>query len=217
MTDRVLSISTTLSALRSSIYDGIFANIFANLTGSVFLPAFALALGANSLEIGVLAAAPFFANLAQLFGAYLIEKFNKRKTIAIRAAFFARILWIPIIVMAFNHSENHSNTLLQIIIIIVIGYYLIAAISGVSWLSWMSLLVPQEIRGRFFGLRNAILGAANITFTLLGGRFLDWYERPRGQGQHRVHRRGYGGKDRNQSKNSMGCKGSRCIADSQCR
>jgi MFS family permease len=105
----------------------------------------------------------------------MVEKFNRRKTIAIRAAFLARMLWIPIIVMAFKHSENHFSTLLHGVIIFVIGYHLIAAISGVSWLSWMSLIVPLEIRGRFFGLRNAILGAANIIFTLVGGRFLDWY------------------------------------------
>ena len=175
MSNQDLSINTTLSSLRFSIYEGVFANIFANLTGSVFLPAFALVLGANSLQIGILASAPFFANLSQLLGAYLVEKLNKRKTIAIRAAFIARMLWIPIIIMAFGHSEDPFNSILHSVIILVIGYHLIAAISSVSWLSWMSSIVPLEIRGRFFGLRNAILGAANIIFTLLGGRFLDWF------------------------------------------
>jgi hypothetical protein len=43
--------------------------------------------------------------------------------------------------------------------------------SGVAWLSWMSGLVPEEIRGRFFGLRNSVLGLVTITVALAGGWF----------------------------------------------
>jgi MFS family permease len=39
----------------------------------------------------------------------------------------------------------------------------------------MSAIVPEEIRGRFFGLRNSILGMITIIVTISGGYFLDWY------------------------------------------
>ena len=40
----------------------------------------------------------------------------------------------------------------------------------------MSSLVPIEIRGRFFGLRNSILGTTTIFVTIGGGLYLDWYK-----------------------------------------
>jgi hypothetical protein len=57
------------AALKISVYEGFSAQTFVTLTGGVFLPAFALALGANNFYIGALAAIPFFANLFQLAGA----------------------------------------------------------------------------------------------------------------------------------------------------
>ena len=51
-----------------------------------------------------------------------------------------------------------------------------ASISGVSWLSWMSSLVPVEIRGRFFGLRNSVLGITTVVITISGGFYLDWFK-----------------------------------------
>src|SRR3990172_6206567 len=90
-------IHQTRSGLKKSVYDGIFATIFANLTGSMFLPAYALVLGAGALHIGLLAAAPFFANLIQVVAVYFAERYDKRKTICIGFAFVARATWLLII------------------------------------------------------------------------------------------------------------------------
>jgi len=186
MSDQKLIIKNTISALRLSVYDGVFANIFLNLTGSVFLPAYALALGASSVQIGILASVPLFANIAQFGGSYLVEKFNRRKHVAVQSALLARSLWIPIVIFSLILAKDRPDTLLAIVLVIIIGYHLISSVSGVAWLSWMSLLVPDNIRGRYFGFRNSILGAANIAFTLLAGRFLDWYSQahPDSSGLH---------------------------------
>ncbi|MEJ2637509.1 MAG: MFS transporter [Calditrichia bacterium] len=164
----------TLRALRISIVDGIFAQIFANLTGSIFLPAFALALSANSFQIGLLAAIPLFATIAQLAGASLIETLQNRKKLTIIFASLARSVWIPVIVLSIVFSGRSPQTMLKILILGILVYNIFGAISGVSWLSWMSTMVPQEIRGRYFGLRNSILGVFTILTTLLGGYYLDW-------------------------------------------
>lgn len=39
----------------------------------------------------------------------------------------------------------------------------------------MAALVPAVIRGRFFGLRNSVLGVITIVITISGGAFLDWF------------------------------------------
>ena len=161
--------------LRISIYDGASAHIFGNLTGSIFLPAFALLLGATPLQIGILASIPFFAALAQLLGSFWVEKYQKRKTIAILFSSLARGSWLFIILLGLVFSEQQFPMYLKIVIVIVALYHLLGAVSGVAWLSWMSSLVPAEIRGRFFGLRNSILGIITIIITISGGYFLDWF------------------------------------------
>lgn len=169
-------IKQTIQGLRISIMEGAMAHIFANLTGSIFLPAFALLLGANAFQIGLLASVQFFATLSQLPGSVLVERLAHRKRIAVLFASFARLLWVPLIVFGVvtNLSAQKSG-LLYLLIAVVVGYHLMAAVSGVSWLSWMSGLVPEEIRGRFFGLRNSVLGIMTILVTIGGGTFLDLF------------------------------------------
>lgn len=168
--------------MRFSIYEGAFVIVYANLTGSVFLPGFALALGADSLHIGILASAPFFANLAQLGGAFLVERFNHRKTITVLAAMTARSIWLPIIILSALYAVEQPLLVMRALIVLAIASHIFAALSGVSWLSWMATVVPEEIRGRYFGLRNAVLGACNIAITLLAAQFLDIFGQGAGGG-----------------------------------
>jgi MFS family permease len=167
---------TILKALRISIYDGVFAQSFAVLTGSIFLPAFALVLGASPFQIGLLASIVFFATLSQLPGAYLIEKHQQRKQLVLFSASTARVLWIPIILSSFWLADSKPALVLNLLTLLIISYHVFAHISGVSWLSWMSTLVPDEIRGRYFGLRNSALSLFTLLSTILGGYYLDWFK-----------------------------------------
>jgi len=171
----MLSFQETKHGLRLSILDGAFAHIYANLTGGIFLPAFVLLLYASDLTIGLLASVPFFSTISQLIGSLLIEKYQNRKKIAITFAFISRSFWGLIIFFILILFDFRPNLLLTLLIILFIIHHIFGSISGVAWLSWMSNLVPAEIRGRFFGFRNSILGFITIMITLLGGLFLDWY------------------------------------------
>ena len=61
-------------------------------------------------------------------------------------------------------SSSNMNPLTFLSLIFL--SYAFASVSYVSWLSWMSDLVPDEIRGRFFGTRNMVCGAAGIAMML---------------------------------------------------
>jgi hypothetical protein len=64
--------------------------IMVQLTGGVFLTAFALALGASELLIGVIAALPFVMKLSQLYLSWRIEKLGHWRATAFRGALFSR-------------------------------------------------------------------------------------------------------------------------------
>src|SRR5262245_40606144 len=89
---------TVRKALSLSIWDGIFANLYANLTGGVFLVGYALVLKASEVQIGLLAAFPLIANVAQLFFTYVIELIGRRRPLALWGGVFARLIWLVIIV-----------------------------------------------------------------------------------------------------------------------
>ena len=169
------SVKITIHNLKCSIYDGFFAQIYVNLTGTIFLPAYALLLGAQPIYIGILAALPFLGTLAQLPGSLLVEKLQNRKKLVIGFAVAARGIWIILIIESILAAADYGSFLLSLLIVITAGSQILGSCAGVGWLSWMAALVPEEIRGRYFGLRNSVLGIVTITLTIIGGYFLDWY------------------------------------------
>ena len=58
---------------------------FANFTllNGMFLIGFALLLGADELMIGILASIPLFANILQVFSAFIIDKTGSKKNTTI--------------------------------------------------------------------------------------------------------------------------------------
>jgi len=158
--------------LKNSIYDGMFANMFATLTGGMFLTGFALYLEMNEFMIGLLASMPFVVTVFQLPASYSILRTGKQKAIACWAAAAARVIWIPIVVVTLLSFTSRLNGVGIILGLIFLSYAFIS-ISYVSWLSWMSDLVPEDIRGTFFGTRNMICGAAGMIVLIIFGRLLD--------------------------------------------
>jgi len=157
--------------LKNSIFDGILAHVFATLTGGVFLTGFALYLGMNDLMIGLLASMPFVVTVFQLPVSYLARN-GKRKRPAYLFALSARLTWLAVLaalLLPVSSSRMRPSAFLGLIFL----SYAFASVSYVSWLSWMSDLVPDEIRGRFFGTRNMACGAAGLAVMMLFGNVLD--------------------------------------------
>ncbi len=158
---------------RNSFYDGMFAHMFATLTGGLFLTGFAVYLGMNELMIGIVGAIPFMVTIFQQPTSYLLHKGGKRKRTAYLAAAAARLTWVFILLFALFPVSNVSAKCMGILSLIFLSHGF-ASMSYVAWLSWTSDLVPEKIRGRFFGTRNMLCGAAGILAILVFGRLLDY-------------------------------------------
>src|SRR5687768_3291698 len=77
--------------LRLVIGDGLTTEAMNSLSGGAFLVAFALLLGANNFQIGLLASLPTLVNIFQLLSIWLVRKFNNRRAIAVICSLLARI------------------------------------------------------------------------------------------------------------------------------
>jgi len=82
-------------------------------------------------------------------------------------------LWIFILMVAvvpFLSIKTKSYFILGLVFI----SYAFISISYVSWLSWISELIPEKMRGRFFGTRNMFNGVAGIAVMVILGKLLDY-------------------------------------------
>lgn len=163
-------------ALRLSTLDGALASVFGALTGGVFVTGFALRLGANELLIGLLAALPLLAAVAQLGGAYLIERIGRRRAVCIGGASWSRLLWLVAFVLPLVAGAEAAwlRAWGPGLLLVIAGIsQVLGSLGGVAWLSWMADLVPIGVRGRYFGSRNLICGIATALATVAGGWCLD--------------------------------------------
>src|SRR3990172_2465831 len=78
------------------IWEGTSQMGFNSITGSGFIAAFALLLGANNFQIGVLAALPFLTMPLQVTTVVLVERLRRRKVLAVTGWFASQSLWVPI-------------------------------------------------------------------------------------------------------------------------
>lgn len=157
---------------RYSYFDGIFANMFRTLTSGAFLTGFALYIGMGAFMIGILGAIPFIVTIFQLPASYFLQRGGFRKKTCILGAALARIVWIPIIIAAFVPMP-HENFRLYAILFLFLVSHASVTISYLSWMSWMSDLVPDNIRGSFFGARNMLVGAGGMIAMIVFGKLLD--------------------------------------------
>jgi MFS family permease len=62
------------------------------------------------------------------------------------------------------------------LIIVISLSSLIGSLYGVSWLSWMKDLVPEDEKGRYFSRRNLICGAIGLVISLVAGKLFDQWQ-----------------------------------------
>jgi MFS family permease len=160
--------------LRDSLADGTAFSVSSTLTGTYSIP-FALALGANPAEVGLMSALPKLAGtLVQPWVAPLIRKFKGRKRMSVVTSVWARLLWIPIALLPFVFGPMLPDGRIAIFMLIALLslYQLLASASVTAWSGWIGDLVPEKVRGKFFGKRGMLAGVAGFLTTLAGGLLL---------------------------------------------
>ncbi|MFC1715377.1 MFS transporter [Candidatus Poribacteria bacterium] len=126
-----------------------------SFVGSI-MTAFALALGANEGQIGILTSVRRFAGFTQLLTNHLLERFGGKRrlyysTFGVSRTVRFLIVFLPSIPLAF---VSHNAIWWLISMLFVIGCA--DSIGIVLKNTWMSELTPPDIRGRYFGLRKCV-------------------------------------------------------------
>ncbi|HEY9722113.1 MAG TPA: MFS transporter [Oscillatoriaceae cyanobacterium] len=154
-----------------SILEGCFAMAPQTFNAGVFLTGFALMLGVDSWALGLLAAVPAICQAAQLTTPMLMQRGVCRKQLVIWGASLGRYLWLPIALTPFLPLAASAKLGLFLALLAIAT--MLSQASGVGWNDWMSEVVPDAERGRYFGLRNALTGMVGLVMLWCGSRWLD--------------------------------------------
>ncbi|MET0638181.1 MAG: MFS transporter [Chitinophagaceae bacterium] len=157
--------------LRLVELDGLADEALVILTSGTFLVALALSLGANNVQIGLLAGLPVFMNIFQLISIWLVQKYHSRKMITTIGNFLARFPILAVGIMPFIFT---ANTSIETLIFLLACHYFFGSVAGASWNSWMKDLIPQKQLGSFFSNRLRMTQTLNVVMSLTLALILDW-------------------------------------------
>ena len=161
-------------SLGNLVRDGAWAQASGALTGGVLLVGYGLALGASNFVIGLLAAVPFLAQLAQVPTILLVERLRARRLITVASLGLARFLLVPLALLPFLEAPP----LAQALLILGVGVAaLLNAMSACSWNSWIHDLVPERMLGSFFARRMFYATGFTVFIGIGAGVFVDWWGR----------------------------------------
>ena len=159
--------------LRLMTWDTAMAGAMFSLGSGGFMAAYALALGANNLQVGILAALPPVSQVVQMPAILLVEKFRRRKAIGLPAWFLSQLTWLPIGAVPFLLDTPGSLAIAAVIVLLGLrGLFTPVWVTAST--SWLRDLVPPDVLGRFWSQRLALMTITVVVVGLGGGLFVRW-------------------------------------------
>lgn len=160
-------------SLRHSIKDGVAYTVLSGGTETWF-SAWALHLSAAASQIALLASLPpLLGSLSQLLGAWLGRRAGRRRAIILGGASVQALALVPMALLPLVFPRLAFLWVLGGAILYFGGVNAAAP----QWSSLMGDLVPEDRRGRYFGLRNRLCSITGFIALALSGLLLDHFSR----------------------------------------
>jgi MFS family permease len=148
--DRVVTPDDLARGKRALMKDAAWASLVGALYGGVILVGFALELGATPFIIGLLAAIPFLAQVAQLPAIALVERIRQRRKIAVTAVSISRLVILGLAVIPYIGDPPKQ---LAALILAQLAITLFGSVGGCALNSWLHQLLANESLGELFSRR----------------------------------------------------------------
>jgi len=174
----LLARQRTRRTLWLSVVEGSFTQIFLVWTSGSVLTGLMLHLGATPRQLAAVVSIPLLVQMLNPFFAWLVMQLGSRKQFMIHAGLIGRGVWlVPVLMPLFLTSPA---AMVQAMLAVVLWSALFQSGLGPAWASLMADVVPDASRGRYFGLRNGLLGIVGTAAGLGAGWFLDHTPAPAG-------------------------------------
>ena len=170
--ERKLTRLQTARGMRLWNVNGMLESVHSAITTGVYTTGYALHLGASSAMIGFISASISIGQLLQAFSPLLIERLARRKPLCLLANGVSSSLWLPIAFIPFIFLEG--SQLLALMACIALSKAAMSLVSPARQ-SWLTDLIPGEIRGRFVARQRSLTAAAGLITSVFAGFFLSTF------------------------------------------
>ncbi len=152
------------------IFQIMLVTAFTLLTSGVFLTGFAIYLGLQDELISYITILPNICGLFLLFSGYFLERFRSKKSAIIITVLIYKSLICAIVLLPWLIPEDSRPGVLLGTLMIA---FTLQAVSNVAINTWFVSVVPENIRGRYFAIRQSFALLVMIGVPLITGRFMD--------------------------------------------
>src|SRR3989338_3656618 len=160
----------TKKSLKCSVYEGAAFAVMDGMTASFMAP-FAIALNSSTHIIAALTYVPhLFGAFVQLLTAKIVEILKDRKKILVVTALIHAVLWIPLLLIPYVSPDKK-----YLIIVYVSIQAVFAELMSPVWNSLMGDIVPVFERGRYFAVRNKVVGVVSFMSAITAGIILNYF------------------------------------------
>lgn len=157
------------AAMRLSMLEGAFAITMVALVEAFYVP-YLHAMGATPLQLGLGVSLPaLMSAFVQLCTSWALHQTGSRRKLAVATCLVQAGCFVPFGLLCHLQTPGH--------IWLAIAAFLVSATAGnlgaAAWADWMADLVPSRRRGKFFAMRNRVLGGMQLVVAVAAGCFLD--------------------------------------------
>jgi HEAT repeat protein len=122
-------------------------------------------LGGSASELGLLVALTQLAAPFHLLAVLIYARLQTRKVFFAAAHVLHRLLGYVLAGVALYAAQGGEKSLgISIVTAASVTSFVLATISAAGWWSWLADLIPEGVRGAFFGRRSTIIQAVNVVW-----------------------------------------------------
>jgi MFS family permease len=161
-----------------SAVEGSFTTVFFNWTSGAVLTGYMLHLGAGPHALAAVASVPLLAQMLNPFLAWWASQVRHRIAFIMTVTSLGRGVWLVAALLPLLGLPAHLLPLALVAVVALSS--LLQTGAGPPWVALMADVVPAEVRGRYFGLRNGAVGVVGMLATVGAGLYLDRAPAPAG-------------------------------------
>lgn len=162
-------------SLQASVRDGVSYAVMVGCGETYFGP-FGIFLRASTLQVGLLASLPqLFGAVMQWVGALNMDPIRSRRRAIMAGAATQALTLLPMALLPFLFGKGDLPILC--LLALTLAYHGANGATVPIWNSLIGDLVPERIRGRFFGHRNMLTGMSTFISLLLAGGVLHFFDK----------------------------------------
>ena len=154
-----------------SAVEGMFTVVFLSWTSGAVLTGYLIYLGAGPRILAAAASLPMLVQVFNPLQAWVASRVSNRLFYLSATATIGRGAWLLAVVLPLLGLP--ADWLPWILLALLAFSSLVQSGAGLTWVNLIGDVVPEEIRGQYFGRRNALCGLVITLAGLAAGWYLD--------------------------------------------